>query len=175
MSEFRISIDGQWWSRDFHTFFRDLEVLARLAETGELGFALDGEWNVDTGGSNITIVDFPGSGNTETNRRIQVTCISFASPGFTDLSGAGKMLEQVRLFLEFIITKVLERNDRHLEREEKRLKIELLRQHISALEPPSDLNPEMLKVLENHRADALIASVAEGRVTGISGKMEDAK
>jgi hypothetical protein len=54
---------------------------------------------------------------------LRVGFTRFGSPGLTDLIGAGKVLEQVRLFLTDITDRVLQRRDRDLKREEDEQKI----------------------------------------------------
>lgn len=172
MQKLRMHISGEWWSRDFHTLFRDIEVIAKLAETNKTSFDLDGDWDIDSR-IPVQVRDAPGSGNTEGNRRIQITRLSFASPGFTDLAGVGKILEQLRLFCEFCITKVLERNDRKLENEEKKLRLEVLRQHLLASPLPEGLQPHMKDFLKSPQADSFVRSIAEGRLNSIESIDDD--
>ncbi|WBL82267.1 hypothetical protein I3J27_18210 [Bradyrhizobium xenonodulans] len=46
--------------------------------------------------------------------------ISFASPGFTDLTGLGKVVKEIRLFIRDIFERQDSKEDKRLAREEKR-------------------------------------------------------
>lgn len=53
-------------------------------------------------------------------QRLKVRRVHFESPGFVDLLGAGKAIGHLRKFIEGVIDRIIEREDRELAREEKR-------------------------------------------------------
>jgi hypothetical protein len=151
----RIEIDGYWTSGDFAKLFSEMELLNEFAHFGETKidgqtalplryfrgtqprlspiWTLDYELEAETE-SNITealvkgyIRDFIGYPSD-----LQVKEVLFASPGFVDLLGAGKIVGHLSKFILGVTDRWLATDDRKLARDHKRQTI--LRQKIANAE-----------------------------------------
>jgi hypothetical protein len=108
---------------------------------------------------------------------LAVVRINDASPGRVDLVGVGKALEQVRLFLQYLI-------DLTIQRRWWRLEVEDLRQDVIARRIENakrmiclgdqarelDLNAEETRALlieVDDRQQRILEAIGEGRVTGV--------
>jgi hypothetical protein len=141
----RFYIDSQWNVSDFSEFFEEVQFLYEIAHFGTL--RIDGQTSIPflplrrhryQTLSWDDILDYDSNlgkpveedliARLEARRfvryfqpfpQLSVRAISYASPGFTDLVGAGKVLEQIRLFATDIMDRWIHKEDRRLDREAK--------------------------------------------------------
>jgi hypothetical protein len=138
----RVAIGGEWTSADFARFFSEMENLHVLAKFGFV--KIDGQ---SVHGFRPYLVRRPGRywPDTEFEEEVDeiadrvaldeflrefvspdalhVSQIEFASPGFTDLAGAGRAIAELRKFLFGIADRFIASKDRELERESRRQSI----------------------------------------------------
>lgn len=151
----RIEIDGYWTSGDFAKLFAEMEMLNEFAQFGELTvdgqsaislrlsrsrrirensfwpFDYEAEVEAETAVAELllkgVIRDYTGLVN-----ELQVKRVSFASPGFVDLLGAGKVIGHISKFILGVTDRWIAREDRELARDHKRQTI--LKQKITNAE-----------------------------------------
>lgn len=151
----RLCIDGAWTASEFGALFVDLQ------EVGEFG---RGGGVLNVGGRIATVQGRPvtaGGGD----HILRVKRISYGSPGSIDLVGLGKVIEQLRLFLQFLIERSERRNSikiedglRELELEAQRLRIA---QEYARL---IDQDPIVLNLLQSSSGSAIHKAVIEHRL-----------
>ena len=100
---------------------------------------------------------------------LSVTRVAFGSPGFTDFVGVGKIIEEIRIFIQFLVDRVDRRNLIKLEEEERRAQLErdkvrLRMEQIEFLEK----HPNVRELLNSPQADFLLHAVSTNRVTSVS-------
>jgi hypothetical protein len=127
----RIGLDGKWGSIEFEELFSSLNMLNGLAQVGSqplrymskdlLTKSLEPDWDFERFSSLVARAAlkeiFKNDNEFET---LVVSRIQFSSPGFTDLTGAGKVLEQIRLFIKDILDRKDAKVERHLDIEAKK-------------------------------------------------------
>jgi hypothetical protein len=161
-----IHIDGRWTARGLATFLDALEAFAGFTDDGSVvRLGLQPPNVKDNGDGTISITQgMPRS-------YLSIVRLAFNSPGTIDLLGVAKIIEQVRLFLEFLINLYVLRNDRELELEER--KVELARKRAEVLARIAEVHPQFVPFVEKEAADALIQAVFEGRITAVTTKGSD--
>ncbi|MBT8477047.1 MAG: hypothetical protein KJO78_16415 [Alphaproteobacteria bacterium] len=163
--EFRLKIDGVWTAAEFGRLFQSIDELSEWLGDSVL---LDSSGSVLQDENGNPLLDSSGYSSFEVKR------VVFGSPGFADLAGIGKLVEQVRLFLQFLIERCDRRNDRVLDSKERELeinrkKLELLRELGELVET----NPRFSEILRTNSANDIIEAILEGRVTGIEQRSDD--
>ena len=116
---FRIGLDGRWLSSEMADLFGSLEA-AYIAIAQVTDQSLHRELQrVElplTKTSNIGVPD----------DALIVREISYSSPGFSDLGGAGKIIEQLVNLVFGLYDRIASREDRALARQRQRLEIEAM-------------------------------------------------
>ncbi len=157
-----IEIEGEWWGRDLAGVLDDLDALAGFIESGEivrLAKPMPPKVEPTSDGARILEGDIHP-------RYLRVVRFEFQSPGSFDLLGAAKVVEQIRIFLEFLINLFARRNDRKLELEER--KVALAERRLLVLARLREEYPQFAKAIEEQAADDLIAAVSDGRITRVT-------
>ncbi|MCP3369651.1 hypothetical protein [Bradyrhizobium cajani] len=137
----RISIDRTWRATEFSELFQRMETLNELSHFGLLkvdgqssmgifrsrfarrfrhdAFWMDAEFegHIEEQVEAETIRDFVRE--TANPIPLHVARIQFASPGFTDLAGIGKVIGEIRRFVMAIVERYDAKEDRALARAEK--------------------------------------------------------
>jgi hypothetical protein len=137
----RIHIAGRWATDDFSQFFTEFGTLNEMAHFGQV--RVDGQssvslWRIVRGARPIyspywSDPELELTIQTEVeetrlrhflrevsaHQPLRVKEIEFASPGFTDLAGVGRVVREIRLFAMDIADRFIARPDRALAREEK--------------------------------------------------------
>jgi hypothetical protein len=149
----RLHIDGEWTAEEFSDYFYALQSLSYywIADM-EYRFAPPKARDISLGRLRLH------------NAKLRVVQIQFASPGFTDLAGFGAILSEVRQFLQFLIDKVVQSEDRKLDREHKRLLILQTKMDIARQLVELDVNQSIAKLIETSDVDALIGAIQDGRL-----------
>lgn len=157
-----LKIDGDWNAQQFGDFFQNVQEISSwfgsvriLDEDGTPVVDEDGSALLDEGPEPTLIV-----------RKIQ-----FGSPGFTDLLGVGSILEQIRLFFQFLIERSDKRND-PVALEDRM--IELQRKKIALAKEAAELqrhNPKMVELLQTSGPDHIILAIEQGRL--IAAELRD--
>ena len=119
ISEFRLVIDGEYTSRDAAALFDAVATLYKIiAELS--GRTLDRAVSDEE-------QSLLGRGNELLPRAsLFVVRMNYNSPGGIDFAGLGKLAEQLRLLLEGIVDRVVQRQDREIDRQRRRLENEAL-------------------------------------------------
>jgi hypothetical protein len=158
----RVHIDNTWTAEEFSEFFGALQSISYywIADM-EYRFAPPSARERSIGRLK------------KHNATLTVVSINFASPGFTDLAGFGAILSEVRQFLEFLIEKVVHREDRRLDRELKQLDIIQQKIAIAKELSASSRSQSVTKLIEVKEVDALIDAIASGRLTKVELIGED--
>ncbi|MEL7214247.1 MAG: hypothetical protein AAGK92_16405 [Pseudomonadota bacterium] len=113
-----------------------------------------------------------------TDYSLTINKVQFASPGSTDLAGVAAALREMREFIQFVITKWMERPDRKLERDKKEVEIALLKVNLlkelqsvsndsQASIPSGALEMMHLKDKRLPNIDGLIEAIVEDRITSV--------
>ena len=160
-----INIDGEWSARELAEVLDGLEALA--------GYLLDGKIvrmglqppkvAVRPNANKLTILP-----NDPLPSQLQLRRFMYASPGSFDLLGAAKIIEQIRLFLEYLINLWIARNDRRLDREERH--VELAQRKLELIEKIKAVQPDTINFIENEASNSILSAVLQGKITGISSK-----
>ena len=169
---FRLHINGEWSAAEFAALYNALSQLNDYFLAPRIP-----EWEIDRV---FAYARRPGYFDRRYDLRVE--WIKFASPGFTDLAGLGAVIKEVREFLQFLINKILEREDRHLSRQRQRLEIaKLKRERLNELasmsdhaDIPSGVEHLLgLKKVNTPDIDPIIRGVLEGRITGLGDVATD--
>jgi hypothetical protein len=147
-----VGIDGRWTALELGAVLQSLEVLARFLETGEVEEQSPTRFRVE--GSTIIQEEAP-----PLEGRLSLLRFEYASPGSFDLLGVAKVVEQIRLLVQYVIDFWSQRNDRELSRAERRLAL---------LERIKESDPETAKLIEKHALDSIISAIADKRLTSVS-------
>jgi hypothetical protein len=161
-----VGIGGEWTARNLAAVLDNLESLAGFLETGRVITMTRQIPEISGTPAGIVIEttdDFPSL--------LKVVSLNYNSPGSIDLLGVAKIIEQLRLFLEFLINLYVLRNDRELDLEER--KVELASKRAEVLAKISEVHPHFVPFVEKEAADALIQAVFEGRITAVTTKDSD--
>ena len=161
--ELRLEIDGNWTAEQFGEFFSAFQGLSYY-------FIADMEYRFappNWGGQSIGRLR-------KQNATLTVKRIQFSSPGFTDLAGFGAILSEIRQFIEFIILRYQNSEDRKLARDERKLSIEekklsILRQKIEIARELDEqgIPHSFAKLIEAEGADVVIEAIYEDRLVGV--------
>ena len=108
----RLHIDGEWKAAEFASFFKELHDLYQSASFTYRVVARAPEEH-----------DEVFLRMSRAARPIEVRKIAYGSRGFTDLAGLGVLVRELREFVQFLIVHFREREDRKLDREERRIAI----------------------------------------------------
>lgn len=144
----RIEVDGFWTAADFSKLFDELEVLSEMAAYGDASqdeqqgrILLDWGYHFPEMRTRYSRWDTEYDLELEAERHfretalrrfmnkdsavpsLQVKEIRFASPGFVDLLGAGRIVGHISKFILGITDRYLAREDRVLAREQTKQKI----------------------------------------------------
>jgi hypothetical protein len=127
----RVRIDGEWTAPEFEELFSSFNLLNGLAQVGGQRLTHQSHAWLET--LSVPDSDFERFArlfaavalkNIFSDRNsftpLTVSQVKFASPGFTDLGGVGKVLKEIRLFVKDILDRRDSQEDRHLAREEKK-------------------------------------------------------
>ncbi|MCE8420154.1 hypothetical protein LZ190_15840 [Rhodovulum sulfidophilum] len=152
-----LGIDGQWTARSLAAVLDSLEAMSGYLETGTLQ-----QLNRDRYHATGRALSIVFSVEDHLPPQLQIKRMSYASPGCIDFVGLGKALEQIRLFLEFLIEHCASRNDRELDREER--KIQLAQKRLELLGLLQSQHPAIASFVEENAADALIEAVFDKRI-----------
>lgn len=154
-----LKIEGEWTARNLANVLNDLDRFAHFVETGVVE---DNGFKLQFTGSGFHLGDLPREDY------LRVVRLEYNSPGEIDLLGIGKVVEQIRLFLQFLIKEYMSRNDRHLDRAERQ--IEIVGRLVDLLKKDPDLHSDLVSLVEKKGADALIEAVFSRRITSVSVK-----
>ena len=162
MEAIRLFLDGRWNARDLSYALLEIENYAQYAQDGEFRDAASpSELDVEGGANSITI-----HGYRYEIGRLEILKISYASPGFCDLAGIGKVVEQLRIFLQFIIEFKSNRHIKELDLEERRIAIRERKLQTIVYAKQNNLLKESV-FIENHGADNLLRLVDDGQIVGV--------
>lgn len=182
----RVGIDGLWVATEFAEFLADLARLHEVAfvvwQEPDPRLFRPSEIVVPQGQA----LHYPGywprrrslvERTSEARVALQVVRINYASPGFADLAGLGKAVEQVRLFLEHIIDldtyrRRRELEDEKLEQEVFAMKIDNVHKVVTLTESLrqagvgfTDLRDLFIEVEDVQ--ERLLQKVADGKLTEV--------
>ncbi|WP_299201280.1 hypothetical protein [uncultured Tateyamaria sp.] len=161
-----IHIDGDWTARELADVLDSLEALAGYFVDGTIQrFGLQPP-NVIAGDGQVTILP-----NDPMPGHLRIVRFNYASPGSFDLLGVAKIVEQLRLFLEFLIDLWTKRNDRQLDREERHL--ELAQRKLELIERIGNVQPNTIEFIENDASNSILAAVLERKITKVSSNSSD--
>lgn len=158
-----IDIDGEWSVRELAEVLDSLEALAGyFIDASIVRFGLYPP-KVDPFDGSATLVP-----NTTFRDHLYLSRFSYASPGSFDVLGAAKIIEQIRLFLEFLINLWIARNDRRLDRDERHL--ELAHRKLELIQKIQAMQPETIDFIENGASNPILGAVLQGKITGVSAR-----
>lgn len=192
----RIHIAQEWTANDFAQLLTEFEVINEMAQFGEA---------VETRGGDVVwhrsfsprYLQYSGADSyleleakeelEEISLRhfvrevagkpvpLQITQLQYASPGFTDLTGVGRVMKEVREFVLGIVDRYIAKPDRDLAREERRQKILALKianaEKIIKLANYPHANPRTRNALVKRLliSDEVIeAHLLEGKITSFA-------
>jgi hypothetical protein len=141
MPGLRILIGNKWTASEFARLFSDVQFLADVAAFSDV--KMDGQtpmsiftrrWQRRRGYFDVfgdvrdelrdnlylrraDVQEFLWTQPAKFPSVLEVRRLEFASPGFADLAGFGKIVEQVRIFLTDILDRYLHREDRRIARD----------------------------------------------------------
>jgi hypothetical protein len=158
----RIQIDGSWSSDNFAEFFAAISATYNLQEFrgGEGIFTADGQEITLSDGSKLSI-----AAETSVTYSVRVTEISFASPGFTDFAGAGAVLSEIRLMIQYFCELRGRRNEQDLINEERKIRVQAMRQLLENTDQ-ARLSKAAQEVLKLSVIEPLLDAVAQQRIVG---------
>ncbi|MBW4981808.1 hypothetical protein KZZ07_04555 [Mameliella sp. CS4] len=160
----RVSINGTWTADQFSEFFAGMQSLANWFSTDYL---------VDDDGSVILVNDDQPLVVNIGDPTLSVSAIVFQSPGATDFTGLGKIVEQVRLFVQFLLERSERRNISEIEVEEKRVRLQTEKLRlISEAAQLLEQYPKMRDLLQTSGPDGILEAIVEKRITSIE-EVED--
>ncbi|MGR3342650.1 MAG: hypothetical protein ACU0DI_05390 [Paracoccaceae bacterium] len=112
------------------------------------------------------------------NEPLIVSKIQFGSPGFTDLAGAGAVLREVRLFVQYIIDHCSSKKERNLAIQSKQIKnanlMFELAEKIEASNSPNDIGVQLIKQFLNRpELQNIISAVVDKRIISVEESNED--
>jgi hypothetical protein len=158
-------MDGSWSVSQFSRCLRDLQQLADYIENGtQPGNYFRSE--VNDGAFRIL-------GDRDS---LSIVRISLASPGFTDIAGVAAVIRELRLFLEFLIGLYVNRNDRELDREQRRIELERVRRSVLAGETESKIaraNPQVLDYYTTEASSVLEGAVFDKRIVSVKDRSDE--
>jgi hypothetical protein len=177
----RLDLDGDW------TVAQMAHLLASVDRLYEIPVRAYGDGELGSLGGTLRYVDaFNMSGEPLFIReelRLRLLRVRHESPGFVDLLGLGKVLEQVRLFTEKLIDLREQRRRESLEREYleaqiEQVKTENLRQTMRALSEAKELelrNSEIRHLIldVDRQQEHLARLIEEEKITAIGAPPED--
>jgi hypothetical protein len=152
-----VYIDARWTARNLAEVLDELEAIAGFIETGQVVNMGLQPPNVIAG---VVHPDAPLPSFLELKR------FQYASPGSFDLLGAAKVVEQIRLLLEFLINLWAQRNDRALSTQ--RLELALLQQKVELLGQLKAQHPEMTEIVNRATTDAIVLAITSGRIVSVT-------
>jgi Glycosyltransferase (GlcNAc) len=191
----RVNIAGTWEAQEFAQFFTEFETLNEMANFGAVkvdgqsslrGFIhyersqpprywrdMQFEWEVQDGVADERLRYFLRAASGE-HWPLRLKRMEFASPGFTDFAGIGKVVKEVRLFVTDIVDRFIAVPDRALAREEKRQSIVAKKianaEKLMKLYDKTGLDPETRNDLIRRAIEVdryIEDKIIEGRITSI--------
>lgn len=123
VSEFRLSLDGEWYAADLASLLRSLDDVYNLLVVLDSRILRD---------QRVRDEFFPINRRRVPRimlRETEEVClglprIRYASPGMADITGAGEAMKQLKEFILGIADRVISSKDRDLDRTERALKLE---------------------------------------------------
>jgi hypothetical protein len=110
---------------------------------------------------------------------LRVAQIEYASPGFTDIAGLGRIIAEIRKFVLGITDRIIAIDDRALSREERNQKILALKisnaEKLLKLSDKISIEPEARTALVRRvlQSDSIIEGrLLEGKITSFGGSDE---
>lgn len=143
---------------------RDLDGIATKIGTGAAPSRIPPPL-VDQDGS--TIIGFETDWGKGT---LSLARLNYNSPGFADFAGVGKVVEQLRLLVEFIINHFEGKNARQLE--EQGMAMDLAQKRLDLIQQMREMNPKFAEYLDDEGQE-LLASILDRRVIGIEARDDE--
>lgn len=157
----RLEIDGEWYAADFAGVFKDLEYLVDVQNGGD-AYSTDAiQMDHQTVDNKLQLRWWW----TPLPKSAKISSIKYSSPGWIDIAGLGKLAEEFRLFLQYIIDLFVHRNDRALEHEDRLIGV--IERRAKFVENIQGVDPRLLEYVKSGSADHLVEAVCVGRVTSV--------
>ena len=158
MDTLRLHIDGSWSARDLSLALQEIDQLADFVALNYVLRESNFTNNITPEGAVFEEYHFPS--------HFLIKKLQYSSPGICDLGGAGKIVEEVRVFMTYLIDLWVNRNDRALDRESKGLAN--VEKRLMLIRYMQDNGLErFIPAVEGGTCDTLMAVVAEGLITRV--------
>lgn len=168
----RVDLGGQWLVDEFAAMLSDFQRLYEIRAALDSDVASRLRWGVLQRDRRTDVPPWLAIGVplvTYSPWRLTLSQVEYASPGFVDLLGAGKIIEQIRIFAQYLLDRPDERKRAALERETMRLQnaqlfLNLERDALEIGLQPGTVRSLLLEVSDTE--DRLSGSIEAGRITG---------
>lgn len=162
MEVIRLLLDGRWNARDMSLALLEVENYFSFKLTGDVNTPNSfPEMDIEPTANGFTIhgMIYPKS-------NVEIVQIRYGSPGFCDLAGLGKIVEELRIFIQFIIDHKTNRHLRDLELEERRVALQERKLQAILVAKQNGLVTDA-DFIEKQGADNLLRLIDDRQIVGV--------